>query len=181
MFAFAIFVFSAQQKVREETTKNIEENLSKFPELKFVKKFEGNQKEFLLCIDETNKKVVYFDRFKTTSIPFKDIIGVEILEDGTVISKKSASRTVGGAIVGGVLAGGVGSVVGGLSGSSTQKTKISKIVVKVLLRNISNPSLEMVCHKNLPLDSNSFTYKSLRKNADNIKDVISVIIDLKRR
>lgn len=56
--------------------------------------------------------------FKTTSISIKDIIGVEILEDETIISKKSTSRTVGGAIL-----GGVGSVVGGLSGSSIQNFK----------------------------------------------------------
>ena len=50
-------------------------------------------------------------------------MSVELLEDNTTIASRSLGRTVGGAVVGGVLAGGAGSVVGGLSGNQTMKKK----------------------------------------------------------
>ena len=43
---------------------------------------------------------------------------------------KSTGRTIGGAIVGGVLMGGAGAVVGGLSGDTKQKKEVKNMDIK---------------------------------------------------
>jgi len=111
----------------------------------------------------------------THKFDYKDIISVEIIEDGQVVSKKSISRTIGGAIIGGVFAGGVGTVVGGLSGGSKQKTKVSMVLVKILLRNQFTTSLTINCFKDGIINFDDL--KDARNQANLIKDIVSIIID----
>ena len=49
-------------------------------------------------------------------IPYADILGVDISENGNSVFQKSTSSAVGRALVGGVLLGGVGAVIGGIAG-----------------------------------------------------------------
>jgi hypothetical protein len=153
------------------------------------RKVDGFGGFYIFAIDETNEKIGLVTETTKQIVSFSDIIGVELIEDGNTISKKSTTRTIGGAIVGGVLAGGVGTIVGGLSGGSTQKNKVSSLSVKILLRSLDKPSLFITCfdsrtmtteHKaSLETDGKleSYIYKIGKKNADDIKDLVSVIID----
>lgn len=153
------------------------------------RKVDGFGGFYIFAIDEINEKIALVTESVKHIVSFSDIIGVELIEDGNTVSKKSTTRTIGGAIVGGVLAGGAGTIVGGLSGNSTQKSKVSSLSVKILLRSLNKPSLKITCfdsrtmtieHKaSLETDGKleSYIYKIGKKNADNIKDLISVIID----
>lgn len=49
---------------------------------------------FVFAIDENNEKIAFITESKSIIINFADIIGVEIVEDGNIISQKSTSRTV---------------------------------------------------------------------------------------
>lgn len=139
-------------------------------------------KEPCVIIDNTNKKVMFLsdvdETYNKKIISFKDIISVEIVENGTTIFSKSTTRTIGGALVGNALMGGAGAVVGGLSGNSKQKGKVKNISVKILVRDVNNPTITIVILKEREMDTTSNDYQSLRKFADEIKDVISVIIDV---
>lgn len=143
---------------------------------------------YLFAVDEVNEKVGFVFNDKKTIIDFVDIIGVELKENGNVVIKKNATRTIGGALVGGALAGAAGSIVGGLSGNSTQENKVTSVYVKLLLRSLDNPSLTMPCFENWMSSKIVITSKEARqgkdyvysfgkKNAVEIKDLISVIID----
>ena len=91
---------------------------------------------YVFAIDKNHRKVAYIKEDKETIIPFEDIISVEIMEDNTTLASKSTMRTVGGAVVGGALAGGAGAVVGGLSGDTNMKKKVSLVQVKMRLEKL---------------------------------------------
>ncbi|AKF31056.1 hypothetical protein CHN56_00023 [Bacillus velezensis] len=68
-------------------------------------------------------------------IPFDQIIQSEISLDDQVISKVAKS----GIIAGGLLGGGIGAAIGGLSASSTQTEMVKSITLKITVENLKNP------------------------------------------
>ncbi len=152
-----------------------------------TKKIVGLKNFYIFAVDEKRKKVVYVKGLYKEIIPFDQIINIEFLEDSSVLMQKSSLRTVSGAVVGGAIAGGAGMIVGGLSGNTTQNKKISKIQVKVKLRDINHPSLVIDCFdcKTMTVEGNpikpdsmeGYIYKQGVKDAQRIADTLSVIID----
>lgn len=113
---------------------------------------------------------------------YSDIINVTYEEDGNTLFSKSMTRTVGGALIGGALIGGAGVIVGGLSGDTSQNKKVQSMNIKILVRSTTTPSV------NLPINlkgetfntkdkKSKKTYNDRIKEANDVKDLISVIID----
>lgn len=116
------------------------------------------------------------------SFNYSDIIEVSYIENGDTMFTKSTGRTIGGAIVGGVLMGGAGAVVGGLSGDTKKKKEVKNMDVKILLRSTEETSCVLhFMESSSPLNSKdaSFNarYEEFLKNANTAKDLLSVIID----
>ena len=117
-----------------------------------------------------------------TVLNYKDIIDVTYEEDGTTLYTKSASRTVGGALVGGALLGGAGAIVGGLSGNSKQNKVVKSMFIKILVRNTTTPTVSLNINytgetyqtKNA---SSKTIYDARVRSANQIKDLLSVVID----
>lgn len=125
---------------------------SSFQESKYLI---SNDYESKIAIDEKNKKVCIwtntfvnaqklsptFSKYEFTSklFNFSEILSVEIIKDGKSITNVSRSSQIGGALVGGILAGGVGAVIGGLSGSSTTMESTSTINLGITVNDFSNP------------------------------------------
>lgn len=137
---------------------------------------------YLFLIDDFFKVLVLIDHTTHEIFNYADIIEVSYEENGTQLYTKSAGRTVGGAIVGGVLMGGAGAVVGGLSGASKQNKEVKSIDIKILLRSTSRTAC--VLHFNdanrilkTKEDSDRKLYETYTKNANQAKDILSVIID----
>jgi hypothetical protein len=177
-----------QEIHRENLLKSLRNDLAEEGEFTVSKYVNGFAGTYFFAVDETNEKIGFSSNNKKTFINFTDIIGVELIENGNVVIKKNTTRTIGGAIIGGVLAGGAGSIVGGLSGSSTQKNKVTSVHVKLLLRSIDKPSLNIICFEswmNSKLvktfrenrQEEDYVYRIGKRNAVEIKDLISVIID----
>ena len=141
----------------------------------------GLKYRYAFIIDKVDRKVFYLTPEQTKEIPFDNIISVEILEDNTVLFSKKVS--VGGAILGGVLAGGASMVVGGLSGDAKQEKNVSKVTVKIKIRNYSMPSILIDCFNSQELLGNKEiwsthkVYREEMQNAQTIADYLSVIID----
>ena len=184
----AILEKKSNEKRKNQRSESMFLSLLRIENFNYSKKIDGFGGYYIFAIDEANEKIALVTQWKKQVVNFTDIIGVEIIEDGSTISKKSTTRTIGGAIVGGVLAGGAGAIIGGLSGSSTHKNKVSSVTVKILLRNLDNPSLVVNCFDSSQMTSEgkpiettgkmeSHIYQTGRKNADDIKDLVSIIID----
>lgn len=113
---------------------------------------------------------------------YSDIINVSYEENGKQLYSKSSARTVGGAIVGGVLMGGAGAVVGGLSGGSKVNKEVTEMNVKIVLRSTSQPicilqykDIKKILNTKNDIDNQLYT--NYLKNAIQAKDLLSVIID----
>lgn len=137
---------------------------------------------YLFIMDDFFKVLVIIERGTQEIFNYADVIEVSYEENGNQLYTKSAGRTVGGAIVGGVLMGGAGAIVGGLSGASKQNKEVKSIDIKILLRSTSRSSC--VLHFNdanrllkTKEDSDRELYETYTKNANEAKDLLSVIID----
>lgn len=132
----------------------------------------------IIAVDESNRKlhIINSDITKQHNvvISFEDIYGCELIVDGEPVFKKSAMRTIGGALVGGAMLGGVGAVVGGLSGSYKQKTNVRKVELKIVVRSISASNYRFAFFA----EGTNKTFLSMRmQQAEDWKDIVSVIID----
>ena len=141
---------------------------------------------YTFAVDNKKREVVYIEENQETFIPYDEIISVEVIEDNSVIASKSTMRTIGGAVVGVALAGGAGAVVGGLSGNMNMKKKVKIVQVKLRLRDINNPILIINCFDYMTMASGQelktdgmlgFIYKQGLEHAQQIADLVSVIID----
>ena len=164
----------------------LDAKIDKLPNKDSFKKIFGQKNRYAFILDDIDRKIYYLSTNSTKEVSFNQIISVEILEDNTLLSSKSTTRTIGGALLGGALAGGAGMVVGGLSGDSKQKKKVSKVLVKIKFRDYSTPSLEIPCFVASELtwsgevktdDVDWWLYKEELQNAQKIADYVSVIID----
>ena len=70
---------------------------------------------------------------------YEDVLSSEIFVDDNTISRTSRTSQVGGALVGGLLFGGLGAVVGGLSGKSISSKKVEKIDLRITVNDTKNP------------------------------------------
>lgn len=153
--------------------------LSQITEFEVSKKYYGDK--VLVAIDKNLEKVCIIDFKKALSelsidkinvrqhfrfIEPKDILKVELFEDGNSVN--SSTRSIGGAILGGALFGGVGAIVGGLGGSSESKSTANTIEIRLIVNDKENPIcdidfLDMKSH--VGIEKTSQTYISCAKEA----------------
>ena len=159
-------------------------NASSLPRKKGVKSTINTREigNYLFLMDEFFKVLVLVGPGSYEIFNYSDIIEVSYEENGNQLYTKSAGRTIGGAIVGGVLMGGAGAVIGGLSGASKQNKEIKNMDIKILLRSTSRTScvlhfkdVDRVLKTKEEADRK--LYETYVQNANQAKDVLSVIID----
>lgn len=92
-----------------------------------------------ISIDSTSKQVVLIVNETFALLPFSDVIAAEIITDGETVTRVSRSSQVAGMAVGGLLLGGVGAVVGGLSGTRTSTQKIKQVILRITVNNVDYP------------------------------------------
>lgn len=109
---------------------------------------------------------------------YSDIVSISYEENGTDVFNKS----IGGAVAGGLLLGGVGAMVGGSTAKATQNKEVSAMSVKILLKSTSDSTIILPIYKGAPLNTKDFEdkelYEGLRKEVSSIKDIFSIIIDI---
>ena len=137
---------------------------------------------YLFVMDDFFDILVFFGPKCYEIFNYSDILEVSYVENGSQLFTKSAGRTVGGAIIGGVLMGGAGAIVGGLSGGSKQNKEIKNMNIKILLRNTSRNTCVLFFKSvnrilNTKNDYDRKLYESYLHDANQAKDVFSVIID----
>lgn len=130
-----------------------------------------NKFEKFMELDENNKllKVPCFS--PSLILSYSDIISYELLQDGEAITKGS----IGNAIVGGALFGGVGAIVGGSIGSKKTKQEISEYRIKIITKNKSYPELFINFLTVGKVKSGSILYKSYAGNAQHVLSMLTII------
>jgi hypothetical protein len=162
-------------------------------QLKSVKGFNltsyilGADKKSGVAIDEKASKVCLIagrrDMCQFTVIPHTGILSSEVFEDGNTITKHSTSRSsqIQGALLGGLVLGGPGAIIGGLSGKQTSST--SNVVRKVDLRlivDIPNKPIHDVSFLCTPCDRDGLLdgsiYNQALKSARHWHGLMSILM-----
>lgn len=91
---------------------------------------------------------------------FSDAVEFELIEDGNSITKGGIGR----AVAGGLLFGGVGAIVGGVTGKRKTKSTVNKLQVKITVNSISEPIryINLIASE---VKKKSLTYKTALTNA----------------
>lgn len=105
-------------------------------------------------------------------LPFGNILSVSIVEDGETVTKadRKDGSILGRAVIGGLLFGGAGAVVGGLSAIGSKSSLSSGDVVRSLqlelvLEDPEHPVHRVSLFDDLPLEVGGSSYKTEKKRA----------------
>lgn len=133
-------------------------------------------------INEKEKKWTY--NFSKKNYNFSDVIGCEILENGTTYMKTTTDKKIslGKAFIGGKIFGHTGAIIGGLSGKSysdtTQTDICTDLKIKITVNDLQNPCIYIyLLHGQIKKEE--MTYRSAINKAQNILSIFQVIINNK--
>lgn len=137
--------------------------------------------------DDKNNKIAIVNltnKFDPTQFDYKysilnttEILESEIIQDGVSITKTSRGGQLAGAIVGGVLAGGAGAIIGGVTSSKSTSEKINKLILRVTVNNTSQPIHDVVfANYTSPKSNDDILVKKVVEQLDHFHKVISILI-----
>ena len=182
IFIAVLQVISNSQKAKEREEQNANK-IAGLENFTLSKEVKGVDNIYTFAVDVVHQKIAYIKGDYTKILQFSDIMSVDIVEDSITIWQKSSMQTVGRAIVGGVIGGGTGAIIGGLSGNTKQGKKVSKVQVIIKIRDINNPTLTIDCFDSNAMgmgkevDSNDIIYKQGLNHAQRIADLLTIILD----
>lgn len=150
---FVVFVLS--HKPKETTVKGpdfLAEMRAKYPGAKEY--FSASTQAYVL-VDFEKRLVVLGKGFTLPQNPprprtycneyrFNDVVKVELIQDGIEVSSTSRGSQAVGTAVGALALGGVGAIIGGLSGSKRTQTGTKMMSIRVTVDDIDNPLHEIL-------------------------------------
>lgn len=101
----------------------------------------------------------------------EDIIEYELLEDGISVT----SGGLGRAAAGGILFGGVGAIVGGVTGKKKTRSEIENFKIKLTLNNFQSPTVYIELLNKKKIKTNSNKYKEMYEKAQEILSTLAVL------
>ena len=113
--------------------------------------------------------------YKTIIYDYRDILQSELVIDGETISEQSTTGTVGRAVLGGLIAGGAGAIIGGVTGSKKLKKKIKSIDLKLSVNDSQNPFYK-INFLNIETKKDSFLYNNAFGPAERWHGIIATLI-----
>jgi hypothetical protein len=173
LIASCWFIASQNKKLSEE----MDETIAALPGFKAGQFIRDNQQAFLVEVGERRVAVVarVGDKMTSRVFPIAKIVSVAIYEDGNSITETVRSSQLGGALVGGLLAGGVGAVIGGLSSKTETRQTVRDISLRFVLDDTRNP----LCDVRLlfqPNERDSHVYKQTMDVARKWHGIVSILI-----
>jgi len=117
----------------------------------------------LIKFDDNAKKILFPKTLLTKAriYNYSDLLGYEILEDGNTVTK-------------GGLFGGIGAVVGGLTGGKKSKEVVRSLKVKIVLDNKIVPA-EYIELLKTEFKKDGFVYRGAKKEAEDIVAILASI------
>jgi hypothetical protein len=121
----------------------MEAKLASLSDFTPTQKFMGCDGRTGIAIDEDRKKVcliIFQSEDSLASLfSYKDLLASEIFEDGSTITSTSRSSQAGGALIGALALGGVGAIIGGLSGKTTSTHKVRRVDLRITVNSTNTP------------------------------------------
>jgi len=179
MIAVVVVMAIVQLVKTSERKQEMESNLKSLPDFNPTQQVMGCDGNSGLAVDEPQKKICLITNNGTSVsqriIYYKDILSVELFEDGTSITKTVRTSQIGGAIVGGLLLGGVGALAGGLSGKTETSGKVKRIDLRLIV-NDTNAPLHDVAFMNVEGKKEGIIYTQAIQVARRWHGIVEVLI-----
>lgn len=178
--------------------KNQEQIMNKVKELNIENKIEYYSKDYSsgIVLDEINKKIHIFQPkhknvdgsyiISHNKFDFNDIIESEVIINSKSIVKTVRSNQIAGALIGNMIAGGLGMVIGGLSSEKINIDKIKNIDLKITVNDISSPVYKVnFLNQHDPYfnyyqkegyDKESVEYKTAIKQVDKWQGIMDILL-----
>jgi hypothetical protein len=139
-------------------------------------------KRIVLLINKELKQILYIsyeDSLKKGYLDWSDILSVELMSKIKSVTNTSTSSTVGRAVIGGLVSGGVGAIIGGATASSTSINVEDCYGIRINTRLLDMPYMELRLKDYMK--DNDYVYKSkVEKEIRDIYSILSIIIDSER-
>lgn len=168
------------QILRLVLEKNVEKELSDLKDFTVTRSIIGASCDTGLAIDEHRQKICLLDYRLTGSghrvFPFSDVLSAEIFQDGASVTKTVRSSQLAGVLIGGLVFGGVGAVVGGLSGSRRTHDTTRRIELRLLVNDTAT-SIHDVCFLEYETKKDSFSYRDAIQRAREWHGLIEVLMN----
>lgn len=78
------------------------------------------------------------------TIDLNKVIDIELREDNDIVTKVSTASVVARGVVGGVVAGGIGTIIGGATAKSKSSSSLNEISIRFKLSDMNNPYQEIL-------------------------------------
>lgn len=132
-----------------------------------------------IAIDHSQKKICLIDGSAYNLVDFDYIISCELKENGEEIIKTSRTSQLAGAVIGGALFGGVGAVIGGLSGSKVKNAgKIKDLDLEIIINDTENPIHTVSFLDGLTeYKKNDDVYRDIYRTARRWYGILSVVVN----
>lgn len=175
---------------------NLEYELLKFPHFKASQKFFSPDLSYLLALDENTESICIIERKVTVKkmkiigktikkeeringvvLTYFDLLQSEIVEDGKIITTTVRGSQIGGVLVSGLLADGMGSVIGNLSANSSEKSEVKTIQLKLVVNDTKKPIYFIpFMYEKSPIEKMNEKFKMAADQVNHWHGIISVLI-----
>jgi hypothetical protein len=181
-----IFITISRKKSNNWLLQELETELKNINDFTHSQVFISEDLNSAIAIDSTREKIclvsIEYTIASSVLIPFKDVLSCEIIENNSSLTKTVRSSQVGGALVGGILLGGAGAIIGGLSGKTHTMDKVKNIDLLIVINNMESPIFKVnfltTNEYNNPngYDKESDDYKFSLDSAKKWQGLIAIII-----
>lgn len=133
-----IMMSKDNDRLTEQIDKEKSHVLSKINKLNYDKAFMHNGQATAMVLDK-DKNIHLFDYTAHDKINYRDILQVEVMEDKETIIQTSRKSQIAGSALGGLALGGVGAIIGGLSGNKKTTEKFRDLGIRIIVNNATSP------------------------------------------
>lgn len=141
-FTFMIYIFMRAGMRRRRQMMEVKAQLADAPNFtvqKSILKYDAGMHLNGIAMDDINSTLAFVMDGKIIFIKFSSIMRCDLVLDSETVSNTERGSQIVGAAVGALLAGGVGAIIGGLSGGKRSKRKLSEIALKVVVDDLRTP------------------------------------------
>jgi hypothetical protein len=176
-----IAIGTINAKHMRESKQEVEIAIANLSDFSADFKYSGANGENGIALDQERAKVCLFKRTNGVLthkvIPCRDLLSTEIFEDGYAVTKTVRSSQIGGALVGGVLLGGAGAIIGGLSGKRIESGKVKTINLRVVINDPAHP-IYTICFLDIEIERGNFLHTTMVELAKQWQARLDIFIKL---
>lgn len=165
--------------INSKAKKAMSAELKTTPDFAVTQEIMGEDAKTGFAFDEVSSKICLISKdgksITTRVMQYRDILSVELFEDGESITKTARGSQLGRVLLGGIVFGPLGAVVGGLSGKKKTENKVKRLDLRLAINDTNSP-IHDICFLDVEVNKSSVLFKNAFKNATHWSASIETLI-----